>query len=143
MIWLIIVLLLLCGATCLLEMIPCIFMPNRKKWVKASVVCNLITNPILNLTLLLLQSFIFTDAWMLCITILLEVVVIGFEAFLYKHLVQEELWKCLLFSFVANVLSFGCGMYIMSLFWNGTPSYHSSLNNPTTVLPYSDLKDTL
>ena len=124
---------LLCGMTCLLEIVPALFMRERKKWIKAGLICNVITNPILN-TLLLLHSalyqlplsisiflgklpFSYPYAILRYATLLvLELLVIVFEAWVYHKMVGASWKKCLLFALAANALSFTVGLLLEPVF---------------------------
>ena len=48
----------LCLLTVLLESIPVLFVGDRGAWWRASVICNIITNPPLNMTVLLLSAYL-------------------------------------------------------------------------------------
>lgn len=98
-----------CCATCVLEILPVFCIGKSLRWVKASLVCNIVTNPALNTLLLLLAQFITNSSVILCIIIVLEVLIIIVEAYFYKMMLQELFVKCLLISFLANLISFLVG----------------------------------
>jgi hypothetical protein len=127
---------LCCGLTCLIEIVPALFLRDRKKWVKVSLINNVITNPILN-TLILVETVFQYEiypkdlfySWMVKLdylnvyvyahnifVLLLEVAVIIFEAWVYRKMVGASWKKCLLFSVVANVVSFGIGILLEPIF---------------------------
>lgn len=113
MIEIITMLVTVCILTCILEMIPFFFFRNSKKWIKASLICNLITNPIVNLILTLINTVISDDTRMIIIAIVLELLVVAYETFLYMQLTHEKLGKCLIVSLLVNILSFGLGLMAM------------------------------
>lgn len=99
--------------TCVAEILPQLFLKERKKWILSGLLCNAITNPLLNVTVLILYAFI-NDIWVLySIIILLEVVVLFAEAGTYKLMLGKPLKMCLTVSAICNAFSFAIG-----LIWN-------------------------
>lgn len=99
--------------TCAAEMLPQLFLKERKKLILSGLLCNAITNPLLNVTVLLLYAFV-NDIWVLySIIILLEVVVLFAEAGIYKLILDKPFKICLTVSAVCNAVSFSVG-----LIWN-------------------------
>ena len=110
---------MLCVYTILLETIPALFVRNTRAWWKASVICNIVTNPILNTLLFLLMPFLSEPEMIFPIIYLLEVVVIILEAFFYQRLLNKPYKRCLLYSLATNLLSFGIGLIFRdSLFFS-------------------------
>ena len=105
-------LLFCCGATIVIEWIPLFFISRRKGWLKASILCNIVTNPLLNTLLCLFAAFTKSDTAFLVITIMLEIGVVFLEAWFYKRLMRERFVKCFGVSLLANGLSFGIGMVL-------------------------------
>lgn len=100
----------------LLESIPVLFVRGKKAWWKASVICNVVTNPVLN-TVMLLVAAIFSvmDALILGLYVL-EIVVVFLKAFFYQRMLSKAYWQCFLFSLIANFISFGTGMTFKDVF---------------------------
>lgn len=115
MIIVILALAVFCGATILLEAIPCLVVREKRAWWKASVICNMVTNPILNVLLLLLVSMSFPEGVIKTTLMLLELVVVLVEAHFYKRMLNKKFLWCFLFSVVANLISFGVGMLLNSM----------------------------
>ncbi len=99
--------------TCAAEILPQLFLKERKKWILSGLLCNAITNPLLNVSVLLLYAFV-NDIWVLySIIILLEVVVLFTEAGTYKLMLDRPFKICLSVSAICNSVSFAIG-----LIWN-------------------------
>lgn len=109
----ILILVLLCVSTCIIEIIPFLFLKNRFKWIKTSLLCNVITNPIMNTILAILTLFIRDNTVFFIITVILEVAVVVFEAFIYYNVMDESAWKCVVLSLLANVCSFAIGVIFL------------------------------
>lgn len=77
-------------------------------WVRQNLYCNLVTNPLLNLTLVLLRPAQFR--WLLIAV--LELAVLFGEAGLYRAMSGTRFRRCLLYSFVTNAASFAAGFLI-------------------------------
>lgn len=105
----------MCGATILIEGIPTLPLKDRKAWWKASVICNVVTNPILNVIILLMTTLWPDENWVHQVIILLEIVVVFLEAYFYRRMLNKGYGRCLLFSFIANALSMYAG--IMFNYW--------------------------
>lgn len=110
MIIILLVLATMCGATILIEGIPTLLQKDRKAWWKASVICNVVTNPILNVLILLMTTLWPDQSWVQQMIILLELVVVFLEAYFYHRMLNKGYGRCLLFSFIANVLSMFAGI---------------------------------
>ncbi len=110
MIIILLVLAVMCGATILIEGIPTLFPKDRKVWWKASVICNVVTNPILNVMILLMTTLWPDQDGIQRVIILLELVVVFLEAYFYQRMLNKGYGRCLLFSFIANVLSMFAGV---------------------------------
>lgn len=104
-------LIVLCLATLLLESIPCLFVRGRFAWWKASLICNVVTNPILNLTMFLVMAYMpypDPDLFMPAVYVLEGAVVLT-EAWLYKRMLDKTWLGCFCFSLIANAISFCVG----------------------------------
>lgn len=123
-------LLFLCSVTCLIEMIPLSFLRNKSKWIKTSLICNVVTNPLINVALALLSTVINDALLYIVITVVLEIAVIAFEAFIYYNVMDESVRKCLLVSLLANFCSFAVGaIAFFALEALSQPSYHNNFDN--------------
>lgn len=104
------ILLLLCVGTCVIELVPLLFLKDAKKWVKTSLLCNVITNPIINLVLALLTLLIANEILLIAVAIILELAVIAFESFIFYTVTDESLKKCIIVSLLINICSFAIGL---------------------------------
>ncbi len=84
-----------------------------KKWnlVYYSLLCNLLTNPVMNLLLLVIVKT-FGVAYYNISLIILETMVVLVEAYIYKMLGNMKMPKALLLSLFLNLLSYLCGLLI-------------------------------
>ena len=103
----------LCLATILLEGIPVLFVRDRNAWWRASVICNIVTNPTLNLLVFLLTAYIPDIGIMTVIVPALELIVVLTEAWIYRKMLSSSVPVCFLFSLIANALSWGIGTVLM------------------------------
>lgn len=85
----------------------CGFEP-RRKWLWASIICNIITNPLINLILYPLYGH---NLYAL-VFLLLELGVVIAECFIYKEIIKCRWKKCLLASLTANAVSCISGIII-------------------------------
>lgn len=116
MIEILLILGLFCGATILLESIPVLFVRSKKTWWKASVICNVVTNPILNTVMLLVAAALPVMDVLILGLFALEIVVVFLEAFFYQRMLGKAYWQCFLFSLIANLISFGTGLMFKDVF---------------------------
>lgn len=113
---LIIYLLIAFSLTCLIEIVPLFFVKSNKiKWICSSVLCNFITNPLLNILLLLFSLIIVNDIVLYGLLITLEILAIAFEAFLYHNITDNSIKKCVTISAVCNCISFAFGLILENL----------------------------
>ena len=98
--------------TCTIEAIVCLFLKNKGKWLGAGLICNIITNPAINIILLI--AGIFTEKlWLIYLLgIILEIAVLFAETALYKLILKESFRKCIAVSAMCNTLSFLSGIII-------------------------------
>ena len=117
MINIILILVILCGLTCLVEAIPLLFFnkAKRRKWINTSFLCNFMTNPILNILLVILSIYITNQALYFLTVILLEIIVIIFEAFIFYNVMGESFKKCLAVSLLVNMVSFILGLLLFKI----------------------------
>lgn len=99
--------------TCLAEGLVIGLWFRKWKYIKYSIACNLVTNPLFNLCAAVLEAGIFgvsVDHWILfwggeCIVFLVE-------AYIYHYITGFKCRKCLAMSLVANVCSMSIGILI-------------------------------
>lgn len=121
--------------TCAFEIVPLLFVRgNKKKWIASSLLCNVITNPIINIIFMLVALAIENENVTFGILILLEVLVVAFEAFLYHNITDESIKKCIKISFVCNLFSFVLGLLLFNLV-----EYAINPTGPNDVLDISSL----
>ena len=109
----VLVLFISCLLTVLIELIPAAFMPERKKWMKTSIFCNVITNPVLNLFMFVVLGTDVYLTYIMAFGIAAEIVVAFSEAYIYKNMIGVSWKKSIKFSFAANSLSFVVGSIVM------------------------------
>ena len=109
MIGIIMILGICCLFTIFLEFLAALCMYSKRQWIKSSVICNLITNPILNLILFIILAFIESSFVFLLSVLVLEIIVFIVEAFIHKKVLNKKIGICLLFSFISNTFSFIIG----------------------------------
>ncbi len=122
---------LACIITMLIEFIPALFVKEKAKWIKTSVLCNVVTNPVLNLTVFLLFAAHFSEPVVLIIGFIGEIVVFRFEGYIYKRVLGMPKKVCLTYSAVANLLSFVIG----SIVWLFVFNFVFGLIDQPTYLP--------
>ena len=101
-----------------------------KKWFRAGIIVNAITNPVLNCILLLAAVLEISEIGYVIIALILEVVVVFLEAYFYGKMLGEDKKTCLKASFICNVFSFVVGIVLMALLMKAFPFY----NEPTFPL---------
>ncbi len=106
---------LVCLITVLLESIPVLFVRNRSAWWRAGILCNVVTNPIINLLMLLVNTYIPNQGLTAGITLLLESAVVITEAWLYRKMLHKSVRICFVFSLIANALSWSIGAVFLQL----------------------------
>lgn len=114
MIYVLLFLVICLVSTIVLEGFPLLLTRERARWIKASIVCNTVTNPLHNSVLVLFSYVVHEEAVLLLVAILLEVVVICAEAVFYAKMLEESFVKCFVLSFSLNVSSFIIGMIFMN-----------------------------
>lgn len=106
-------LILFCVATIFLEAIPIAFVREKKQWWRASILCNVVTNPILNILVFLLTAYMRSYELTMFLFVLLEIAVVFLEAYFYHRMLNKPYKQCLLFSFIANLISVGIGFLVL------------------------------
>ena len=75
------------------------------------LLCNLLTNPLLNLFLILFVAFLGRDYYFV-VLLFLEIVVVGVEAIIITRTTDLKPPKALLLSLFFNAASFGAGLLL-------------------------------
>ena len=113
-----------CALTCIFEALALLFFKDKKDWFKPVFICNLLTNPLLNmiypfLQVLLEQAREYTLS--VYLLLVLEVGVVFLEAWLLSFFVEKSYKRRLAVSAVINAVSFIAGVILFapttSLFW--------------------------
>ena len=95
--------------TCAAEACPVLFMKRRKDWFRSGLVCNVLTNPLLNVCLWLVQAYCSQSVrW--CAVLIGETAVVFIEALLYWTMVNTSYKRCLAQSLLCNAVSFVVGL---------------------------------
>ena len=87
---------------------------RRKKYVYYSVLCNLLTNPALNL-FLAASVTVFGERSYYPVLIIGELAVVFVEAIVYMYICGFKMRKSILLSALLNALSFAAGILIKGL----------------------------
>ncbi len=105
-------LILTCAMTCLTEIVPMLFFKERKGLVKTSLLCNIVTNPVLNaiVAMVLVGTNNYTAYYI--VLAILEITVVFVEGLYYKHFVGIKYKKSLVISLIANVCSYVVGTIV-------------------------------
>lgn len=104
--------------TILIEGAVIVIFYKSKETLRNSLYVNLLTNPALNWTLILLSGKGFSLGVMLTIRIGLEIAVVFIEAIAYKFMLDTNFKKALWLSLILNLTSFIIGEVIgMAGYW--------------------------
>ncbi len=108
----IVALALTCALTCIAEVVPLLFIKNRWSLVRTSLLCNVVTNPVLNVVvaMVLVGTNNYTAYYL--VLALLEITVVFVEGLYYRHFVGIEYKKAFLVSLIANVFSYLVGAIV-------------------------------
>lgn len=98
--------------TCITEAVVQSFLKDRKKWIISGLLGNVVTNPLLNVIVLILYAFVDSECVLYSIIILLECVILFTEAGLYKLMLNKTYKACLLVSAACNAVSFSVGLLL-------------------------------
>jgi hypothetical protein len=97
--------------TCIAESAVLAFCRPRKLWLTMGLLCNIATNPLLNILRLAASVMLSaSELWML--TVLLEIAVVFAEAGLYRLGTAARFCICLRRSLLCNAASLGMGLLI-------------------------------
>ena len=135
MIYLLLTISAYCLATVIFELIPAFFMKDKKEWMKTSVICNVITNPIINTLLLIFISIQMPESFIFGYIIVAEVAVVLFERNIYEKRLNKPRKVCMKFSLIANLMSVLSGVLVFFLHNMLMPvtSAYPSFANPNLV----------
>ncbi len=97
--------------TCAVESAVLVFFRPRKLWLTLGLLCNVATNPLLNV-LRLGASVMLSPQGLCVLTLLLEIAVVFAEAGLYCMGTSERFRICLRRSLLCNGVSLGMGLLI-------------------------------
>ncbi len=99
--------------TIVVEGIVMLALTRKWRWAYYNFLCNIVTNPLLNLAVMLIfritQNY---GVYYVCVAVG-EVLVLVTEAELYHAMTDEKRGRCYLRSLVTNACSFGLGQLIM------------------------------
>lgn len=99
-------------ATCIFEIIPLLFFKNRGKRIATSLLCNIATNPLLNVILFLVAWFVPNQVTYIVIVLILELAVVVFESFIIYNVMNESATKSIKVSAICNAFSFAMGLVV-------------------------------
>lgn len=108
-------LIIMCAGTIVLESLPVLFVRRKKAWWKASVLCNLVTNPLLNVLMLLVIAVVPNRAIFMTVLVTLEVCVICVETYFYRCMMKKSWRHCAVYALAANLISFGASIPLTML----------------------------
>lgn len=118
-------LLFVCALTCIFETLTLLFFKDRKDWIKPVLICNVLTNPVLNMIYPFLQELLEGAreyALSVYLLLALEVGVVFLETWLLGFFVEKSYKRRLGVSVAINVASFVVGLIlyipITELFWS-------------------------
>ena len=87
---------------------------KRKKYVYYSVICNVLTNPALNLIMLLCAPALSSRRLLSYgLLALLELAAVITEGLIYRALTRTGLGRCMLLSLILNAVSFLLGVMLL------------------------------
>lgn len=95
--------------TIIIEGIVMLIMTRSKKWVYYNLLCNMLTNPLLNLSLFAMSLTLGKNAYYITLVIG-EIIVLFGEAWLYNLMTSEKFKVCFIRSLVTNCCSLLIGM---------------------------------
>ena len=97
--------------TCAAESAVLVFSRPRKLWLTLGFLCNIATNPLLNIVRLCAALYLSAQG-MFWLTLLLEIAVVFAEAGLYRMGSGARFFICLRRSLLCNGVSLGMGLLI-------------------------------
>ena len=100
--------------TVLIESVPLLFFSPRKKWLSVGLLCNVLTNPLLNCLQIVFYLLWPNTVALWSFILILELLVVWGEAWFYRNLLKVTSGKSLWVSLLCNGLSFGIGLLLYS-----------------------------
>ncbi len=99
--------------TIIIEGIVVVLITRKANTLLVSVACNLLTNPLINILLIVVSIYEMKLYYPLMAVF--EILVVIAEYFIYRVATDESKKRCVIMSVVANVLSFAIGTGIVYL----------------------------
>ncbi len=99
--------------TIVIESIPHFFLSPRRKWLSTGLLCNVLTNPMLNCLRILWYNLFPNDSILFFFTLILEFLILLLEGWFYNQLLHVTKRKGFLVSLLCNSLSFLIGSLIL------------------------------
>jgi len=87
---------------------------RQRKLTYCVLVCNLLTNPLMNLLLIVVSVFFAREVYFVVLGFL-ELAVVGVEAFIITLMTETKPRKAVLLSLFFNASSFGVGLLLQAL----------------------------
>ncbi len=95
--------------TLLIEAAVVLLLTKNKGFLKGSLICNILTNPLLNLLLVFPLHYFGQTVYVIC-AVTGEICVFVGEAYLYRLFTRAAIKKCVIVSLAANAASLGAGL---------------------------------
>jgi len=102
------------STTIIIEGLTILILFKRKDYIYYSVLCNLLTNPAMNLALLLSVYYFGANAYYLTL-VTAEIIIVFVEAKIYTMLNDFKIKKAIMLSVLLNTLSFLAGLLVNKL----------------------------
>ena len=99
--------------TCIFEGIAILLLFRKKEYFYYSLLCNMLTNPALNLILYFICKALGYDLYY-AVVIFLELIVVVVEAYVYRLLCNFKMHKSLLLSVLLNTISYISGVVLIN-----------------------------
>lgn len=102
--------------TVVIEGITMLLLTRSFKWVCYNLLCNMVTNPVMNILLFLITLRFGTTAVYYLAVVIGELAILFLEAWFYRKMTEASSKKCFLRSLITNALSFSLGLVLVSIF---------------------------
>lgn len=99
--------------TILIESVPLLFLSPRKKWLSVGLLCNVLTNPLLNCLRILFYSLYPNDTALTLLTVCLEILIVFAEGCFYSKLLRISNQKGFYASLLCNCISYLLGLLLL------------------------------
>jgi hypothetical protein len=100
--------------TIVIESVPLLFFSPRRRWLSVGLLCNVLTNPLLNCLQIVFYLLWPNTVALWSFILILELLVVWGEAWFYRNLLKVTSGKALMVSLLCNALSFGLGLLLYS-----------------------------